>query len=924
MKSTLILIRLGLLAVMISALASCGGNTGATGAAGAPGTPGTPGTSSGGVIKAINMTPEQWQTAQLSVDPASISVTINSAPVVKFRVTDDKGNAITGLDSKGATNLDNMYFTLAKLVPGAAGSNNPSVWRSYLVTKLSTSTTAGAVADNGKYWLGTYPTSDREGTLVDDGDGNYTYTFARDISHAQTVVNALTDDSTHLKADLGDVSYDATATTRLGIVIRGKQPGGGTVNMVTPGNVIFDFVPNGGTVTGTRTIVQRSSCDSCHQGQIIGHGDRRDPNLCVTCHTDQTKYGFVKVVENTNADGSPNLSTAYKRTITDESAFTLPRMIHQTHMGKELVKTGYNLNGHCNPVTGAGMAQCLNTVGFPQNPANCTTCHDGSATKSDGSVNANKTPDGDNWKNVPSIMACGSCHDGIDFTKAAGAVGSITLADKAYDLGTVDTLGNPKAVMPVGTTHTGHLGGQQTSNVNCQACHTPGTTVGGDVEIVHRSYVPSLNNPVVKAGLHTFEYKISGATINASNQVEVTFQVLEDGSAVALPIAGFTGGPSFVVAYGTAQDGLTQSSDWNSKHDSATLGDLVAGANGNILSAPGANNTYTATLASSSVGPYSSVHTLTVPADAKMVTVMMAGAYSDGTTSVPGIPAMMAATGTVVGQTTPNVARRVIFSEAKCDTCHDRLGTVPNFHGGSYSIAMCAACHTPLQGGNTGWSASFRVWVHGIHSAAKRTVPFTWHKQAGFDASEIGYPGKLNNCEACHLPGTYDFSASQYTQTDAVGKTIVDYMPNVTAATNNRGAPIALPSDVPPQYPKVNADGTVHMDNRLGSGYLAYGLVSGVNYGSGLGINAASGVIDTSSGLQPDGITVTAAKDNLVTSPITAVCSTCHDSLKAIDHMKVVGYGSFYRNRAEANNAPKEQCLSCHSSGVVAIATVHK
>jgi len=887
MKSTLILIRLGLLAVMISALAGCGGSDGAPGAAGAPGTPGTPG---GEVIRAVNMTPEQWQTAQLSVDPASISVTINSAPVVKFRVTDDKGNAITGLDSKGATNLNNMYFTLAKLVPGAAGSNEPSVWRSYLVTKLSTATTA--VPDNGKSWEGTYPTSDREGTLVDDGDGNYTYTFARDITHAQAVVNALTDAAPKLKADLdpANLNYDASATHRLGIVIRGTQPGG-TVSMATPANMTFDFVPNGGTVTSTRTIVQRSSCDNCHQGQIIGHGDRRDPNLCVTCHTDQTKYGFVKVTET-----ATTVSGAYKRTSTDESAFTLPRMIHQTHMGKELVKTGYNLNGHCNPVTGAGMAQCLNTVGFPQNPANCTTCHDGSATKSDGSVNANKTADGDNWKNVPSIIACGSCHDGIDFATGSG----ITLADKAADIA---------AGVAVGTTQTGHVGGAQTNNVNCQACHTPGTTVGGDVVIVHRSYIPSMNNPVVKAGLHTFEYKISGVTINASNQLVVDFQVLMDGTAVALPISGFTGGPSFLVIYGTAQDGLTQSSDWNSKHDAASLADVLAGANGNSLTlTDAATNTYTAVIASSSAGAYSTVHSLTLPADAKMVTAMMAGAYSDGTTSVPGIPAMMAATGnTPDGKA--NVARRVIFSKEKCDTCHDRLGTVPNFHGGSYSIAMCAACHTPIQGGSTGWSASFRVWVHGIHSAAKRTVPFTWHQAADFHAEEIGYPGKLNNCEACHLPGTYDFSASQYTKTDAVGKTIVDYMPNVTAATGTAGTNV-----IAPQYPKVNAaDGTVHMDDMLASGNFAYGL-NATNYGSGLGINAASGVIATSA----------TSGNNLVTSPITAVCSTCHDSLKAIDHMKVVGYGSFYRNRDQANAAPKEQCLSCHTSGVVAIATVHK
>src|SRR5450759_1646065 len=94
MKSTLI--RLGLLALMISALASCGGSTGSTGQAGAPGTPGTPGTP-GSVVNATNLTAAQWLALKPNIDPASISVTINSPPVVKFRVTDQYGNPLVGL-----------------------------------------------------------------------------------------------------------------------------------------------------------------------------------------------------------------------------------------------------------------------------------------------------------------------------------------------------------------------------------------------------------------------------------------------------------------------------------------------------------------------------------------------------------------------------------------------------------------------------------------------------------------------------------------------------------------------------------------------------------------------------------------------------------------------------------------------------------
>jgi len=361
-----------------------------------------------------------------------------------------------------------------------------------------------------------------------------------------------------------------------------------------------------------------------------------------------------------------------------------------------------------------------------------------------------------------------------------------------------------------------------------------------------------------------------------------------------------------VVAYATAQDGIAAPSDWNSGHDSASLADVSAGANGNSLTlTDAATNTYTAVIASSSLSFYSTVHSLVLPADAKMVTVLLAGGYkqtSSGTT-VPGIPAMMAATGnTPDGKA--NVARRVIFAKEKCESCHDRLGTSPNFHSGNYSIPMCPACHTPNQGGNTGWSASFRVWVHGIHSAEKRTVPFTWHAiTVDNNFSKVLYPGVLKKCEACHLPGTYDFSASQYTATDAMGKTIVDSMLDVQAATNYNGNPITV-NYVPPQFAPV------------GSGLLAYGLKSGVDYGKGDSIDPASGVI----------VTQTTQGNNLVSSPITATCSACHDSLQAISHMTTTGYGSFYKARSlvTAPGATKEQCLICHGSGRIAdIKVVH-
>jgi OmcA/MtrC family decaheme c-type cytochrome len=263
---------------------------------------------------------------------------------------------------------------------------------------------------------------------------------------------------------------------------------------------------------------------------------------------------------------------------------------------------------------------------------------------------------------------------------------------------------------------------------------------------------------------------------------------------------------------------------------------------------------------------------------------------------LPGVPAMMAATGaTPDGKA--NVARRVIFSEAKCNNCHDRLGTSPNFHDGNYSIAMCATCHTPNQGGSTGWSASFRVWVHGIHGASKRTVPFTWHAVSATDNySTLMYPGVVKDCQQCHLPGTSDFSASQYTPNLIAG------MLNVQANTGKKD-PASATAYVFPQAAPV------------GSGNWAYGLKvdNTTDYGTGWSVNPATGTL----------VAKTTQDNNLVTSPITAVCSTCHDGSTAIAHMEGNG-GSFYDARSAAVTRT-EQCLVCHGNGKTAdISAVHK
>ena len=426
-------------AVMLAAvLAACGG--GDTGPAGPPGTNGTNGTNGTDGTNAVatlsvgsnSTTPSAATTAAwaaLSPQVTITSVTINSAPVVKFRVTDAAGVPVVGLGNKSQSStatvasLTNLSFTLAKLVPGTTTSVNsqlvpaePSKWVSYLVTKpVTVAQAAGTIgaADSCNQTAtakatvcGTYPTTDAQGTLVDNGDGTYEYTFYRDITQTATVVAGLTDSANGLSktADMGDLSYDPTLTHRLGIIISGSAPGTGTntpnavqtvapVPMVNTFNMGYDFVPAGGTPTTTRDIVTKASCTSCHDGKGIGHFSttsatngvppgafvgRNDPRLCVTCHTDQIKYSFDAGEAPMMADGITfAISSGTNAVVRPAQAIlggravgNYPNLIHKTHMGDELVLQNYNFNNN-------GDAQMFNTVGFPQSPTNCTKCHSG-------------------------------------------------------------------------------------------------------------------------------------------------------------------------------------------------------------------------------------------------------------------------------------------------------------------------------------------------------------------------------------------------------------------------------------------------------------------------------------------------------------------------------------------------------------------
>ncbi len=879
----------GLLATAAVALVliGCNGSSGQNGANGTNGingingTNGTNGTNTVVTVNAAGLTPEEW--GNLSLKGAITSATAGATTTVNFSVTDAYGVPVSGLGftkfnaaTDKYTSYSNMAFIIDKLVPGTNGS--PSQWVNYIVT--TTPTVKAPTAGPSK------PGTDNIGTLVDHGDGTYTYTFGRDITQTKAILDAATYTAPYAEADLDDVTFQSALTHRIGIQIGGNARGTSTntpdgsntgvpaVLIHDPVNLVYDFIPaTGKPVAATdlqRNIVDMAACNSCHT-KLSWHGSARvDVQYCVLCHNDQQKYGWPEAVP--LADGTGWVPGVDTRKVEGIATGNLPRLIHMIHMGEELTKTGWAFSD-INPFD----------MKFPQDLRNCTKCHTGANPK---------TPQGDNWKNVPSRLACGACHDNVDFKTGAN-----------------------------------HLGGAQADDSLCSSCHGPAA-----IPTYHVPLAPP--DPTFATGGYTngayvagdarnlppgavaVTYTLKSVTLNATGNPVFQFVFNQNGTAVPFNTFGsgktelwdnFVGSPSLEVAFAVPQDGIAAPADFNS-HNEAYLKSIwngtATGAKAGTMSAP-----------DPTTGLYTVILTgIVIPANAHMVTGGIGYTYNKSNQPLTqiNIPKLNSIDFTYDPVTqlgglqvpAPNVwmpvnsndTRRAIVDSNKCNNCHRQLGefTQSAFHAGERNSAeTCAFCHN-ANTTSSGWAADSRYFIHGIHGANKRTVPFTWQANSATDGFfGIGFPGAekvdmLRNCEACHVPGSYDFSN----------------------ATNAAAVPNML-------WPTVGA-GTYASASTTAYMFSPYVALDSA-YGSGFSFSVSTGVATP------------AATTTLVNSPIASACSACHDGTTALAHMQNNG-GTLYQARGAFNAAGTpavmttnvEQCLICHGSGTIAdIRAVH-
>lgn len=789
--------------------------------------------------------------AKITLKGEVTSVTINRPPVVNFKVTSND-NPVVGLGVMNGTQLNNIRFALAKLVPGTNGS--PSKWVSYIVTNTATPA------------AGSRPTTDNTGTLVDNGDGSYKYTFYRDITTVKNTVAALIDSGNNRKADLGDLTYEPTLTHRLAIQIGGDilntSP---AIAFANPINIIYDFIPaTGKVVTSTdtqREIVTTTACNECHGDffKTAPHTARVDARYCVVCHTSQRAFGRAVV---TSAAGViPATSSAY--VVDGEVLGDFPNMIHKIHAGSaiadtSLSKTGYNYAGF----------KYEEITGFPMSPGNCRVCH-----------RAENSLQGDNWNVKPSRQACGSCHDAVNFA-----------------------------------TGVGHSAGNliQANDASCAtACHNATA-----VKQHHMQVNKTVNNPETPAGLVNFTYDINSAKVETNNDLTIKFRILADGVPVTftgtgsnttqpvVPVGavldGFSGSPAFLLAYSKSSTNqpITTFADYNNQGQAAaqplsiSIAKLLLAANaatiGSIAADPAGNGYYIATIKSAAA----------FPADAKLRAVALQAYFTQVS------PAEPRHTVSVVKAVTGDDVRRTVVDPAKCGKCHEWF----EGHGGNrvYETQVCVTCHNPNLSTSgrtltnatlTGLTATqlallteagfnydaaipnyalafpeftnnFKEMIHGIHAGKSRTNPVIdvrGDRFAVINASHFSFPNLLKNCEACHV--TPPFGTNKHTYK-------ADLPAGVLASTN------------------VTRDATG----------------------------------ETSVALKKTARNTVPNAEDIVAAPVTGSCVSCHDTPLAKAHIALNGgqLGAALNGPSHTDLGVTrsiiaiEQCTLCHGEGKVA------
>jgi OmcA/MtrC family decaheme c-type cytochrome len=434
-----------------------------------------------------------------------------------------------------------------------------------------------------------------------------------------------------------------------------------------------------------------------------------DNDTCNACHDNLVFHGGARF----DLQYCVMCHDSYSHDAQTGNTIDLKVMIHKIHSGATLpsVQAGgiYGIFGNGNSFNDFGH------VVYPQDKRNCTTCHE------EGDAD---TPQASNWRLTVNRTTCSSCHDNVDF--ATGA----------------------------------NHGGIAATDETCTACHGPTSGVLS-VQVAHQ--IPE------QVAAAKFAYEVLEVADTTPGEFPtVTIRVVDptngnapyDIKAANGPFQNSSASLAVDIAFSTRPD-FTNTGSGSATPTTGTPAQPI-------------RIDFKANAVPNPAFPGSFMATSTVP--------IPAGATGSGTALIEGRPAVdvngdgtlerlaVTSTGMAFAITDAEpVPYRQVVDIAKCNDCHQQL----TLHGESRTgnAELCATCHNPnatdisrrvagtqceeVTGTLDDESIDLKRMIHAIHAGEIAGYKVCGFNSTGYDFSHVKYPGKLQNCEGCHLPDTY-------------------------------------------------------------------------------------------------------------------------------------------------------------------------
>jgi OmcA/MtrC family decaheme c-type cytochrome len=505
------------------------------------------------------------------------------------------------------------------------------------------------------------------------GNGQYTYTFSA-------------------KAPAG---FDAAATTT--VAIDGNRDLTAFNLGTSYAGTTFNFVPNGAAVTVTRDVIKTSSCNTCHDQLAFHGGYAHGMEMCVLCHQPQ------------NADP------------TTGNSLDLKVMAHKIHMGSSLPSVvgttttkgvPYQIAGYMNFITD------FSTVVDPSQAQRCEVCH----SQTTGAAQATA------YMTTPSRVACGSCHDDVNFATGAN-----------------------------------HAGGFQQDDTQCHNCHVPQGELPFDASIKGAHVVASdtaasyPQNPDTL--ITSINVVITGVSNHSAGEKPVVAYTVKDikGNPIALNDPTLED-MQFTMAGPTTDYGYTSFGS-----DVTTPGYVGEDGTQGTCDKSG-NCTYTFLHAI----PAKATGTFAIGVESERLENILTGTNSaqQVESGTPNSIFYFSVDGS------PVQPRRTVVAETNCNQCHTHL----TLHGNRRNNPeYCVMCHNPSdtdfsqrKAGDTPQTINMAVMVHRIHDGVNVVPaggkPFIVIGHGGNPSNFSGvlYPAMspagdatyLQNCSMCHTNGS--------------------------------------------------------------------------------------------------------------------------------------------------------------------------